>query len=40
MAYTRWMTDLRSLRGNPGKNTPPRRNARDGSMWIEKRVTT
>lgn len=40
MAYTRWMTDLRSLRGNPGKKTPPRRNARDGSMWIEKRVTT
>lgn len=40
LAYTRWLTDLRSLRGNPSKNTPPRRNARDGSMWIEKKVTT
>ncbi len=39
LAYTRWLTDLRSLRGNPSKNTPPRRNARDGSMWIEKKVT-
>jgi hypothetical protein len=39
MAYTRWLTDLRSLRGNPARNVPPRRNARDGSMWIEKKKT-
>ncbi len=39
LAYTRWLTDLRSLRGNTSRNLPPRRNARDGSMWIEKKVT-
>ncbi len=39
MAYTRWLTDLRSLKGNSSRNLPPRRNARDNSMWIEKKVT-
>ncbi len=39
LAYTRWLTDLRSLKGNPSRNLPPRRNARDNSMWIEKKVT-
>ena len=38
MTYIRNLTDLRSLRGNPGRGTSPKRNARDGSMWIEKKV--
>jgi hypothetical protein len=38
MLYTRYLTDLRSLRGNPGRGTSPKRNPRDGSMWIEKKV--
>ena len=38
MIYTRCLTDLRSLRGNPGRGTSPKRNPRDGSMWIEKKV--
>ncbi|NLG97357.1 MAG: hypothetical protein GX491_08360 [Chloroflexi bacterium] len=40
MAYSRFLTDLRSLRGNPGRGIAPKRNPRDGSMWIEKKATT
>ena len=38
MTYSRCLTDLRSLRGNPGRGSSPKRNPRDGSMWIEKKV--
>ena len=40
MAYSRCLTDLRSLHGNPGRGTPPKRNPRDGSLWIEKKATS
>lgn len=39
MAYARCLTDLRSLHGNSGRGVAPKRNPRDGSMWIEKKVT-
>lgn len=39
MPYSRFLTDLRSLHGNPGRGVAPKRNAKDGSMWIEKKVT-
>lgn len=38
MKYTRCLTDLHSLCGNPGRGILPKRNPRDGSMWIEKKV--
>jgi hypothetical protein len=38
MVYARCLTDLRTLRGNPGRGTSPKRNPRDGSMWIEKKI--
>jgi len=38
MKYTRCLTDLHSLCGNPGRGIPQKRNPRDGSMWIEKKV--
>jgi hypothetical protein len=40
MIYSRFLTDLRSLRGNPGRGIAPKRNPRDGSLWIEKKATT
>jgi hypothetical protein len=40
MSYSRFLTDLRSLRGNPGRGIAPKRNPRDGSLWIEKKATT
>jgi hypothetical protein len=40
MPYSRFLTDLRSLRGNPGRGITPKRNPRDGSLWIEKKATT
>lgn len=40
MTYSRFLTDLRSLRGNPGRGITPKRNPRDGSLWIEKKATT
>lgn len=39
LPYTRCLTDLRSLHGTPGRGIAPKRNAKDGSMWIEKKVT-
>ncbi len=39
MPYSRFLTDVRSLHGNPGRGVAPKRNAKDGSMWIEKKVT-
>jgi len=40
MTYSRFLTDLRSLRGNLGRGIAPKRNPRDGSLWIEKKATT
>jgi len=40
MTYSRFLPDLRSLRGNLGRGIAPKRNPRDGSLWIEKKATT
>jgi len=39
MIYSRFLADLRSLHGNPGRGIAPKRNVKDGSIWIEKKVT-
>jgi hypothetical protein len=37
MINSRFLTDLRSLRDNPGRGYRSEAQSRDGSLWIEKR---